>query len=636
MKLFRILKIEKARQDKVYDIEHLKNCNEFWDTQPNLIAEGMTIANCGRHAGGIYIGVNALDQMPLIVAGKGDKRNFQTPFSEGVNIRELEELGFLKFDILGVGTLKIVENTIKRILKKEGISYPTHSQVREWHRKYLHPDAIDMDDQNVYKNVFWDEKYCTIFQFAEKDAKRLMKEIKPNCFNDIVASISINRPGPMSLNVNKDYINNKSNPDKIQYKHPLLKDCLSDSHGTMLYQEQLQLIYHKLAGVPLDDTDGVRKSFTKKDVSNKEKAAKERDELKIDFLKRCKDTNGIPEETSSEIFEFMQKLVQYTFNRSHAAAYAALTYQCAFLQTYHTDEWVASCLDHASTEKGKAVGKEDPKAVTIKEAKSLGYVLSKGDINKSSKTFVVENNEIIPSFASLKYVGKTVVDEIERFRPYKIAEDLLINQSGTWRHSKFNKRALSTLISLEALDSLDLVGEGKQFKHYKQLHHVLIENYDLLKRTSARKKNNDVRAVLKKLIEESIDMPDWSTEEKMAMQQELAGSVDFSLIVPEEVQEELYKEGIVTIDNWTPDSKCWAVVSSVALATTKTGKPYLKLKLFGESMKEHMCMIWNYKGTGKGLKQNDVVVAEFTGKTDFGFSTFPNKIQKINKDQWLS
>jgi len=322
-------------------------------------------------------------------------------------------------------------------------------------------------------------------------------------------------------------------------------------------------------------------------------------------------------------------------------AYAITSYQCAWFLTYYPDEWVTTYIDYCATSKGKVTGKEDPVSIALKEAKRLGYTMSKADINLSEYEFTLDSNKkrtLVPSFASLKHVGKSVMYELRMFRPYKTAHDLLINPNGSWRHSKLNKRSLSTLIKLEALGSMDLVGEGKMFDNYKQMHSVFIDNYDKLKSMSAKKKNNDIKPVVAELVHKAkLEHPeDWTRLEKVDAQRELAGSVDFDLLVDPEVQAQLLKEGIPSIDNWESDedgdaATCWAIVTQAVTAVTKTGKPYLKIRLMGEASKEHTCFIWNYRARGDSLpfKQNDVVVAKMK-HSDFGFSAFPNQIVKLN------
>ena len=391
------------------------------------------------------------------------------------------------------------------------------------------------------------------------------------------------------------------------------------------------MIYHKLAGVPLEDTDGIRKAFTKKEINNKEKAQADRDKLRQSFIDACLKANNINAHDCGEIFDEMEKLVAYSFNKSHAVCYAITTWQCAWLLTYHPDEWVATYIDYCAISKGKVTGKEDPKAIAIKEAKALGYELTKPDVNISEYEIISHptlNKTLVPSFSSLKHVGKTAVTEIQQFRPYNSVKDLLINHDGSWRHSKFNKSALSALIKLEALGSMDIVGEGKLFKNYSQAHAVLVDRYDEFKRISSRKKNNDITQPFAAAVAEVQTLEDWTLPEKLEFTKELAGSVDFDMLVPKEARAKLDELGFESIDNWTEKGNYWAIVASAGLATTKTGKKYMKLRLFAEANKEVTCFIWSWRGE-VNLVPNDVVVGLFD-KTDFGHTTFQNKIFKIS------
>ena len=590
--------------------------------------------NISRHAGGVIITENSREGMPLIKSGG----ELQTPWAEGVNYRHLEEFGLLKFDILGLGTLRMFEQCVRKILVKEGNKNPTFLEVKKWFFDKLHPDNNPMDDLDVYKHVFWNGNYAGTFQFISENVQKFMAEMKPRSILDIAIATSIYRPGPLSLKVDRKFLENRANPEDVVYAHPLLKEVFAETSGLLIFQEQLQLIYHKLAGVPLDETDGVRKAFTKKDISNKEKAVKDREDLKKTFISLCKTTNNIQEKVSSSLFDEMQQLVAYSFNRSHGVSYALTTYQCAWLLKYYPDEWITTYIDYCATEKGKISGKDDPKAVAIKEAQRLGYTVGKADINTSEYEYTMhptDKKTLVPSFGSMKHVGKTVMQELSQFRPYKSLNDLLINSDGTWRHSKLNKRALSTLIKLEALDSLGLVGKGKTFDNYKQMHAVVIDGYDNLKRISSKKKNNDISLVLK---EETAKVKlscreDWSREEKLELQKELAGSVDFDLLMPQEIQNKLGKLGFSSIDYWDEDEmegQYWAIVSGVTVATTKTGKQYLKIKLFAESIKESTCFVWNYKPSSVNIQTNDIVVGVFK-KTDFGLTAWQNKIFKVTE-----
>lgn len=304
---------------KVYDLHHNISAGAFIDEQPNILTDVGLISNCGRHAGGVVLTDSPIEKqnMPLIIGGKGEKRSLQTPWTEGVNFRMLEHFGFLKFDFLALGTLRMFENTVKKILKKHhGIKDPSFEQINEWFQKTLSPDVNNFDDLEVYKHVFWNGNFFSIFQFVKPNTQEFMRKMKPVSIRDIAIATSIHRPGPLGLNVDKLFLNNRANPDKIQYEHPLLEDVLKPTSGLLIFQEQLQLIYAKLCGMPLDETDSVRKAFTKKETNNKEKAAKEREKLKQEFVEKTKAFANLDPRKSSEFFDKMEALVAYSFNAS--------------------------------------------------------------------------------------------------------------------------------------------------------------------------------------------------------------------------------------------------------------------------------------------------------------------------------
>jgi DNA polymerase-3 subunit alpha len=584
--------------------------------------------NISRHAGGVIITNNAKENMPIVKSGGV----LQTPWTEGANYRHLETFGFLKFDVLGLGTLRMFESCIRRILVKQGNKNPTFNQIKSFYYDQLHPDNNNMDDMKVYKNVYWESNYAGIFQFVRDQVQRLMAQTQPTSIEDIAVITSLYRPGPLSVGADKIFLKNRANPENISYKHPLLKEVLSTTAGLIIFQEQLQLIYHKLAGVPLEETDNIRKAFTKKEVANKEKAAEERQKLKSEFVKLCKQANNIAEETSGSIFDEMEQYVKYSFNKSHAVSYATVSYQCAWLQTYYPDEWIATYIDYCITDKGKVTGFEDPKAIALSEAKKLGYKLAKPDINISDKEFVVRNNELIPSFSSLKSVGVSAQYEIYKNRPYRTIEDLLWDENENWKHSRLNKRALSNLIKMNSLDSMELVGEGKQFSNNKQLHYVLVDHADDLKRAVSRKKSKNHKELLESLIKDSQQIEDWNQQEKVDFSKELIGLVDSELIITPEVRQYLDTVNIESIDNWEVDGVLyWAIVDKSSIGQTKKGKKFGKMILKGDSAETYPCFIWNINPELQPLPNSNTLIIGKFKKTDFGLSTFYNAIQSLTE-----
>ena len=647
MKPIQIKSILKSQEPRrVYDIHHNLPPGAFYDRQPNLVTDAALISNCGRHAGGVVLTDSPLEKenMPLIIGGKDTKRSLQTPWTEGVNYRMLEHFGFLKFDFLALGTLRIFEKTVEKVLKKTtGRKHIRFEEIKKWFGDNLSPDRNPMTDMNVYKNVFWDGNYMSIFQFVKPNTQSFMRRMKPTCIRDIAIATSIHRPGPLSLKVDEKFLQNRENHDNLKYEHPLLKEVLESTENLLIFQEQLQLIYHKLCGIPLDETDGVRKAFTKKEINNKEKAAAERDKLKGEFMRLSKENAGVDEKMSSKFFDNMSALVAYSFNLSHAVSYSIATYQCAHFLTYHPDEWVTSCLDYYATEKGKVVGQDDPKATSMREAQKLGYKFAKPDINWSGQGYDMHPTEpkvIVPGFTSIKGIGMSALQEIYANRPYKTLEDLLITPNGQWRHSKFNKKALGSLIQLEGFDSLGFVGPNKQVENYKQLYNIILGNYDNLKRISGLKKNNDIRPVLQQLILEQKGVPDWTREEKIGFWLALAGSVNMDLVLDERYVKVINQYGLVSIDavpepepNSVVKDMVWFIVKSVAAKTSKAGKPYLEMKVNGEKFVDITLRLWNVANAeaivkNGAIKKNSLMCGEVK-RDNFGFSTFYKNIASL-------
>lgn len=628
--------IEEAEKNSPSFREFMEKMQTYPEFKRALGVLFKQLRNISRHAGGVIITNNTRENMPIIKAGG----KLQTPWPEGLNFRHLEEFGFLKFDILGLGTLRMFEDCIRKIIQKEqGIKNVPFSMIREWFWKNLHPDNNPFTDINVYKNVYWHNRYAGIFQFVKQNVQSFMAEMKPVSIEDIAIATSIHRPGPLGIGADKIYLENRKNPSMISYKHPLLEEVLCPTSGLIIFQEQLQLIYHKLAGVPLDQTDNVRKAFTKKEIANKEKAEKERQELRNDFVAKCATANNIDPKVSGEIFDEMEKFVAYSFNKSHAIAYAITSWQCAWFLTYYPDEWITTYLDYAAKSKGKIVGKEDPKVIAINEARALGYSIGKPDINLSEDGFILKNKTLIPSFSSIKGIGSAVIREIKDYRPYKSIEDLLWTKNTfdtVWKHSKFNKRAMASLIKMEAFDSLGIVGPDKSFKNYRQMYEVIVEKGEQLKKALQRKKNRNHEELLRQFISEVQSLPDWTIDEKLKFQAEISGSVDLSIICTPKIEKFLIEADIDPIERWESDlSAYWGIVQNFSVAQTKTGKKFIKLTLMGSDGSVHTCNVWNYTGSSQEkekFQKNAIITAVFQ-KNDYGLSTNIKNIYRIYEDK---
>lgn len=335
--------LEVAREDSPsfnLFMKEMEAYPEFKSALEVLFKQQRTVS---RHAGGVIITDNTRENMPLIKA----KGGLQTPWAEGLNGRYLEDLGFLKFDILGLGTLRMFEECIRKILvRHKGIKYPTFDQIRRYFDTELHPDNNAMDDQQVFENVFHKSNYAGVFQFVQKNTQSFMARMKPTSVLDIAIATSIFRPGPMGLDLvmqdgkkvrgaHNVYLQNRASPDSIKYEHPIMQEVLGPTAGLLIFQEQLQLLVHKLAGWHLDDTDAVRKAFTKKDKANQAKLDKERDELRVQFVAGAKTHSGMTEEAANAVWSDFEKWTAYGFNKTLLDTTLVTTYTKAgeFVET---------------------------------------------------------------------------------------------------------------------------------------------------------------------------------------------------------------------------------------------------------------------------------------------------------------
>ena len=309
MKSLKIKKIERLRIDKVYDIHHRLSPNEFFRKHPNLLVNQILISNCGRHAGGLILGENLPEQMPLIYSG-GVR---QSPWSEGQNVRHLEPLGFIKFDILALSTLRIFEQAIKFILIKQGKENPSFEDIKYFYNKYLHPDIINFDDQKVYENVFHKGKWAGIFQFdASKGMQHFTKQAKPRSLIDLTFITSAWRPGTLSSGVPDKYLTAKKDSTNIHYENDIIKSILNPTYGLLIFQEQLAQLAHKLGkDISLDEANLLRKVLTKKGTG---KEAEVKKNLYDKFMFGCLE-KGMNKDSAEELWEKMIFFSQYSFNK---------------------------------------------------------------------------------------------------------------------------------------------------------------------------------------------------------------------------------------------------------------------------------------------------------------------------------
>lgn len=346
----------------------------------------------------------------------------------------LEELGLLKMDFLGLRTLTVIKDTIDLVKRDKNIDVQFDQE---------------MNDPKVYK--LWQEGNSVgIFQFESQGMTNFMKELKPDSLEDIIAGVSLYRPGPMDQIPR--YIANKKDTEHAIYTHPALKPILEVTYGCMVYQEQVMQIVRDLAGYSLGRADLVRRAMGKKKL---EVMAKEReifihgqvDEEGNVIVPGCV-RNGIDEKSADKIFDEMAEFAKYAFNKSHAAAYAVVSYQTAYLKAYYPEEFMAATLN-------SFLGNLDKVPYYIEECRRLKIEILKPDINKSETKFTVDNGKIRFGMGSIKNVGTVAVDSIVEERKkhgeYKSFTEFCERIQG----EAVNKKCIESLIKAGAFDEFE-------------------------------------------------------------------------------------------------------------------------------------------------------------------------------------
>ena len=337
-------------------------------------------------------------------------------------------------DFLGLRTLTVIQDTIDLVKQNRGIDV-------EFDR--------EMNDPKVYK-LWQNGDSMGIFQFESQGMTNFMKELKPDCLEDIIAGVSLYRPGPMDQIPR--YIANKQDPEHAVYTHPALKPILEVTYGCMVYQEQVMQIVRDLAGYSLGRADLVRRAMGKKklDVMAKEREYfihGQTDEEGNIIIPGCV-RNGIDEKSANTIFDEMAEFAKYAFNKSHAAAYAVVSYRTAFLKAYYKEEFMAATLN-------SFLGNLDKVPLYIEECRKMGIEILKPDINKSYTKFTVDDGKIRFGLGSIKNVGNSVIDNIVQNReengPFKDFADFCERM----QDSSVNKKCIESLIKAGVFDEFE-------------------------------------------------------------------------------------------------------------------------------------------------------------------------------------
>jgi len=574
--------------------EHSPTLQDFFRKYPtaatDIDALYGQIRSCSRHAGGVVVGDNLDRHMPIINSG-GVK---QTPWSEGQNVRHLEPMGFIKFDILGLASLRMMESAITHILKRHHNNPdPSFSDVKDFYEKNLHPNVIDLDDQKVYKGVFQKGRWAGIFQFTEGGAQRFCKQVKPKNIVDLSAITSIYRPGPLSAKVDKNYISAKKSPDNIKYEHKIVKEITKETYGFMIFQEQIALLAHRLGkDLSLDEGNMLRKILTKKGSQKDKLKTKIHDK----FITGCLEKD-IHADKAQKLWDNFEYFSGYGFNKSHALSYSILSFQCAWLLNYYPSEWMAAFLD-----KEPEARKE--KAINI--ARSMGFGIRKLDINTSGFTWEIseDGKTLIQPLSSVKGLGDAAIKEIVEHRPFKTVEDFLFNERMSY--SKVNKKSIDALVRSQAMNAL----VDERFTGLKHFWMAIASD-------RPRKEKN-----LKENIEKFAPEGDFTAEEKLENLIDLTGLFPFDLVMTKEVERRLEEVAVPPISEFDEGlGVVWFIPRKVIPKKTKHGKDWWLVEAIDKNSESAAIKCWGIQKGRDMIHTNHPYMAKLDYDPVWGFST---------------
>lgn len=462
-------------------IKERKEVKELYEIAKKL--EGLT-RHASTHAAGIVISNKPLvDTVPLHKDNKGE---ITTQYAKD----DIEKIGLVKFDFLGLKTLTQIKNTIEIIKQRKGVE--------------IDINRIPFNDKKTYE-LLWNGDTTGVFQLESTGMRDIMIKMKPNCLEDIIALVALYRPGPLGSNMIDDFIKRKNGAIKVTYEIPELKEILEETYGVIVYQEQVMNIASKIAGFSLGDADILRRAMGKKDPAVMEKQ-------KEKFIKGAL-SRGISLDKAERIFNLMFKFAEYGFNKSHSAAYAVLAYQTAYLKANYPVEFSATLLS-------SEMGNRDKIIQYISECKEKGIEILPPDLNESERDFtVVGDNKIRFGLAAVKNVGEGAIEAIISARKnsgrFKSIYDFILRVDSR----RVNRRVIESLIKSGALD----------FTGYKRAQMIAALD-DLISRAqSYHKKENSIQKGLFETTSSDIaqpplpDIPEWPEAQLLAFEKESLG-----------------------------------------------------------------------------------------------------------------
>ncbi len=457
---------------------------ELWEIAKSL--EGLT-RHASKHAAGVVISDEPLiEHVPLY---KDPKRN---EVVTGYAMGPIEKIGLLKMDFLGLRTLTVLANTVRLVKESRGVA--------------IDLDAIPFDDPKTYQ-LLSEGKTFGVFQLESAGMREALKSLKPERLEDIIAIVSLYRPGPMELI--PEFVNRRHGRAKITYEHPLMEKYLKDTYGIMVYQESVMQIASEMAGFTMGEADILRRAMGKKD---RELMAQQR----AKFIEGAK-SRGVPEKKAEKVFDLMEKFAGYGFNRSHATAYAVVAYQTAYFKANYSVEFMAALLT-------SEMGDTDKIVKYIEECRAMGTRVLPPDVKVSGIQFRVVGATIRFGLAAIKNVGEAAIQSILTTREGKGCFVSLVDFCSRVDLRLVNRRVIESLVKAGAFDSL---GVSRAY---------LLATLDRAMETGQRRQRDwlegqasffdlmgDIQREADQAPADEPPIPEWESDQRLAYEKEVLG-----------------------------------------------------------------------------------------------------------------
>jgi DNA polymerase-3 subunit alpha len=565
MTLDKAMQQEPALQD-LYNTED--DVKEIIDLARKL--EGVA-RNVGKHAGGVVISPGDLTNFtPIYCEQQGG--SLVSQFDKD----DVEAIGLVKFDFLGLRTLTIINWAVIDV----------NTKLAAKNKNSINIELIKLNDKATF-DLLKSYKTTAIFQLESTGMKDLIKRLQPDCFEDIIALVALFRPGPLQSGMVDDFIDRKHGRAVVEYPHPALEPILKPTYGVILYQEQVMQIAQVLAGYSLGAADLLRRAMGKK---KPEEMAKQREIFVTGAL-----ANNIAENTATYIFDLMEKFAGYGFNKSHSAAYALVSYQTAWLKTHFKESFMAAVLSSDMDNTDKVV-------LFIEECQSMHIKIYKPDVNTGFYKFIVDDNHhsILYGLGAIKGLGQAAIENIVEERQNNGKYKDLFDFCRRVDLRKVNKRSLEALIKSGALDNL---GKNRA---------VLHANIDNAVKWAEQDSNNLLsgQVDLFALNDTQANQPQWLPGIKLSQREELQGERDilglfFTGHPLDSYQQELKDLSVTKIRNLkigTNHTVIVGVIMSIRRIKTRTGDRLviitlddksgrLELSLFGKELESYQELI---------------------------------------------